>query len=164
MTRFVGTHQGKLDRKGRISVPAKFRAALDAADTKDIVAWPSHQYPCIEARSTRDFEALVRSIQELPRFSPEREAFEAGIIADSHELRVDGDGRMVLPEELIAGIGLTESVTFLGKGDRFEIWDSATSTAHLAAAKADARARRYTLSSGPIPPSGPLPPTPDGVQ
>lgn len=150
MTLFTGTHFGKLDRKGRISVPAPFRAELEAAATNQLVLRTSHMYSCIEASSRAVFQHLVDSIKRLDHFSEEREAFEAGLLADSQVMRLDGDGRFVLPEEMIAEVGLTEAIAFMGKGERFEIWDADAARAHVAEAKRLVRERRLTLAASPL--------------
>jgi MraZ protein len=150
MTQFVGTHFGKLDRKGRISVPAPFRAELEAAATSHLVFRVGHQNPCIEARSRAVFQHMLDSILSLEHFSEDREALEAGIIADSTMLRLDGDGRLVLPEEMVKEVALDENIAFLGKGDRFEIWDAEKARAHVAEAKARVREKRLTLAAMPL--------------
>jgi MraZ protein len=150
MTQFVGTHFGKLDRKGRISVPAPFRAELEAAATSHLVFRISHQHPCIEARSRAVFQHMLDSILTLEHFSEDREILEAGLIADSTMLRLDGDGRLVLPEAMVEETALTENVAFLGKGDRFEIWDSEAAKKHVAEAKARVREKRLTLAAMPL--------------
>ncbi|WP_203073809.1 division/cell wall cluster transcriptional repressor MraZ [Falsiroseomonas ponticola] len=150
MTQFVGTHFGKRDAKGRISVPAPFRAELEAAATNQLVFRVSHQHPCIEARSRAVFQQMLDSILRLDHFSEEREALEAGIVADSMMLRIDGEGRLVLPEDMADEVGLKGDLAFLGKGDRFEIWDAAAARAHVAAAKALVRERRLTIAATPL--------------
>ncbi|MGG5810380.1 division/cell wall cluster transcriptional repressor MraZ [Falsiroseomonas sp. CW058] len=153
MTQFVGTHFGKLDRKGRISVPAIFRAELDAAATNQLVFRISHQHPCIEARSRAVFQHMLESILALEHFSEDRDALEAGIVADSTVLRLDGEGRLVLPEDMIGTIALGESIAFLGKGDRFEIWDAEAARAHVAEAKRRVLEKRLTLAATPLHPN-----------
>jgi MraZ protein len=150
MTQFVGTHFGKLDRKGRISVPAPFRAELESAATSHLVFRISHQHPCIEARSRAVFQHMLESILALEHFSEDRETLEAGLIADSTMLRLDGEGRLVLPEGMVEETGLTENVAFLGKGDRFEIWEAEAAKKHVADAKARVREKRLTLAAMPL--------------
>jgi MraZ protein len=157
MTQFVGTHFGKLDRKGRISVPAPFRAELEAAATNQLVFRTAHQHPCIEASSRQVFQHMLDCIGRLDRFSEERELLESGILADSLVLKVDGDGRLVLPESMVLEIGLREDIAYLGKGERFEIWDAEVARAHVAEAKRRVRELKLTL------PAMPLAPTPRGV-
>ncbi len=150
MTQFVGTHFGKLDRKGRTSVPALFRAELEAAATSHLVLRRSHQHPCIEARSRAAFQRMLDSILSMEHFSEDREDLEAGLVADSTPLRIDGDGRIMLPDELVAEAGLGENVAFLGKGDRFEIWDADAAKAHVAEAKRRVFEKRLTLPASPL--------------
>ncbi len=150
MTQFVGTHFGKLDRKGRISVPASFRAELEAAATNQLVFRVSHKFPCIEAMGRGVFQHMVDSIRRLDHFSEDREALEAGIIADCTVLRIDGDGRLVLPEEMFTEVALQEAVAFIGKGERFEIWDAEAGRAHVADAKRLVRERKLTLAASPL--------------
>ncbi|OYW08082.1 MAG: hypothetical protein B7Z53_05310 [Rhodospirillales bacterium 12-71-4] len=147
MTQFVGTHTGKLDRKGRISVPAPFRAELEAAATNQLVFRTSHTHPCIEARSRPVFQKIVYGIQDLPHFSEERELLEATLISGSEMLKLDSEGRLVLPEEMIAECELGDQVAFLGKGDRFEIWNEAAARAHIADSKKRVRELRLTVSA-----------------
>jgi MraZ protein len=151
MTQFVGTHFGKLDRKGRISVPAQFRAELEAAATSHLVFRTSHEHPCIEARSRPVFQRMLDSVQALPHFSEEREVLETTLIAGSEMLRIDGDGRLILPESMIAEVELGDQVAFLGKGDRFEIWNEATARAHVAEAKLRMREKRLTVAASVLP-------------
>jgi MraZ protein len=150
MTHFVGTHFGKLDRKGRISVPAPFRAEMEAAGVTQIAFRVSHQLPCIEARSRAEFERIVESIRRLDSYSEEREAWEAGFISVTEMLRFDGEGRLVLPESMIGAVGAAESVAFLGKSDRFEIWEAEAGKAHVAEALAQVREKRLRLPALPL--------------
>ena len=150
MTTFVGTHFGKLDRKGRISVPAAFRAELEADGVTQIAFRVSHQLPCIEARSRAEFERIVQKIRALDSYSEEREAWEAGFISVTEMLRFDGEGRLVLPEHMIAAAALPEAIAFLGKSDRFEIWEAEAGRAHIAERQRLLRDRRLQLSSAPL--------------
>jgi MraZ protein len=157
MTQFVGTHFGKLDRKGRISVPARFRDELEAALTNHIVLRVSHQNPCIEVRTKTAFNTMVKGILAMEHFSEDRDDLETAIVAGSTELKLDGEGRVVLPETLIAAIPLQEDIAFLGKGERFEIWDGPAARARIAEATARVMQKRLTL------PGSPLNATPGGV-
>src|SRR5262245_60437006 len=72
MVQFLGTHQNKLDAKGRVSVPAPFRAALRARGENNgthLVLRPSHQHPCIEAWPAAEFAALSEPLNRLDIFS-----------------------------------------------------------------------------------------------
>ena len=72
MSHFLGTHQNRLDAKGRVSVPAPFRAALrtEEADSPiTLILRPSHKFPCIEGWPVPKFEALANSLGKLAQFS-----------------------------------------------------------------------------------------------
>ena len=82
MVQFLGTHQNKLDTKGRVSVPAPFRAALRARDETNgthLVLRPSHQHPCIEAWPSAEFEALAEPLNRLDLFSQAHDDLAASL-------------------------------------------------------------------------------------
>jgi MraZ protein len=93
---------------------------------------------------------MLESILALEHFSEDRDTLEAGIVADSMLLRVDADGRLVLPEDMVGQLALGENVAFLGKGDRFEIWDAEAARAHVAEARRRVLEKRLTLAATPL--------------
>lgn len=145
MTQFLGTHKGKLDKKGRISVPAPFRAVLEALGTADIVLFPSFRNPCVEAWPAPAFAALSAGHTRLDVFSDSADNLAAALFATAHPARPDGEGRLVLPEDLIAEAGLTEAISFVGANQGFQIWDSERALAHIREARARARDFKLTL-------------------
>ncbi len=126
MTSFLGTHQNRLDAKGRVSIPAAFRKELAGGA---LVLRPSHQYACIEAWPEAAFETLERPLQELPEFSAEQIEKAMTIYGDACKLEADKDGRVMLTGELIAHAGLGETVVFVGLGRIFQIWEPAAAAA-----------------------------------
>lgn len=154
MTQFLGTHKGKLDKKGRISVPAQFRAVLETLGSPDIVLFPSFRHPCIEAWPATTFAALSAGQASLDVFSDEADNLAAALFATAHPAHPDGDGRLVLPEELIAEASLTEAVSFIGANRCFQIWDTERAVAHVREARARARDFRLTLPAPPARPDG----------
>ncbi len=150
MTHFLGTHQNKLDAKGRVSVPAAFRAALrqngeaNGAPTQ-LVLRHSHKHACIEAWPLAEFQALAESLNRLDRFSEEHDDLASALYADAFAVETDKEGRIVLPDALIAYAGLTEGVAFLGLGRTFQIWEPAAAERRRAEARERARERGFTL-------------------
>lgn len=147
MTQFLGTHKGKLDKKGRISVPASFRAVLEALGTSDIVLFPSFRNPCIEVWPQPAFAALSSGHSSLDIFSDASDSLGAALFATAHAARPDGEGRMVLPEDLIEEAGLSDTISFLGANQCFQIWNPERAAAHIRDARASARNARLTLPS-----------------
>lgn len=153
MTHFLGTHQNKLDAKGRVSVPAPFRAALrdaggDEAPAAEFVLRPSHKFPCIEAWPKHVFQTLAAPLDRMPLFSDEHDDLASALYADAFAVETDREGRIVLPDPLIAHAGLGQMVEFVGHGRIFRIWDPAAGARHRAEARTRAQARGLTLSLG----------------
>jgi MraZ protein len=158
MAQFLGTHQNKLDAKGRVSVPAQFRAALKslANDTgtsgcAPLVLRRSHQYNCIEAWGQTSFDMLAEPLNDYERFSQEHEDFAISLYADAYQMETDKEGRILLPAELVEFARLTESVTFIGMGDTFQIWEPVAAEQRRAEARERARLKQLTLRSRPAP-------------
>ncbi len=155
MADFFGTHHGKLDAKGRVSVPSPFRAALKAKSATGNIATtapsplilrPSHKFPCIEGRTEQAFDALAEELAKFAGFSEEHHDLATSLYSDSHRLEADKEGRIVLPAELIAHAGLNpeKAVAFMGVGNTFEIWDVAAADRRKAEARERSAALRFT--------------------
>jgi|BEDMetMinimDraft_2_1075160.scaffolds.fasta_scaffold04701_3 MraZ protein len=157
MTHFLGTHQNKLDAKGRVSVPAPFRAALRLLGGEEggIILRPSHTHPCIEAWPPALFHSLTQSLDRLEFFSEAHDDLAAALYADAYPVEADREGRIVLPDPLIAHAGLGESVVFMGLGRIFQIWQPEAAQRRREEARARARARGFTLPAlAAVPPAG----------
>lgn len=151
MTQFLGTHYGKFDAKGRLAVPAPFRSDIEQSGSEQVVFRLSHQRPCIEARTLDVFAELCAAIYRLPHFSEERTDLEETIIAPSIKLRLDSDGRVILPKDMYDELGFKpgDEIAYVGKGDRFEIWLKSEALAAQAAARARAAKNGLTLPAMP---------------
>jgi len=146
MTHFMGTLTSRLDAKGRVSIPAQFRAGLrEAGDTVDLVLRPSHKHPSIEAWPKAAFDALAKPMSLLDVFSDEEDDLAFMIYAGSIPMKPDGEGRLVLPEALVRHAGITDQVAFVGLGKKFEIWEPAAQAARYQQALARGLARNLTL-------------------
>jgi MraZ protein len=154
MALFLSTFVNKLDRKGRVSVPAGFRAALAAQTFPGIVLYRSFTAACIEGCGMDFMERLSDSTQDLSAFSPEQEELTALIFADARQLAWDPEGRIMLPEELIEHAGLSEAAAFVGKGQTFQVWQPEAYKAIEAEIRARALKSRPTLPLRPKPPGG----------
>ena len=150
MTQFMGTHVNKLDAKGRVSIPAPFRAGLRAGadDGGGLVLRPSHNQPCIEAWPIAAFAALATPIEQLDVFSEERDDLVAALYADAFPLEADKEGRIVLPDTLVAHAGLSDTAVFMGLGRTFQIWEPVAADRRRNEARERARARGLTIAVG----------------
>jgi MraZ protein len=150
MTQFLGTHTNKLDAKGRVSIPAAFRAALrpDPGGAASLVLRPSHTHPCIEGWPESVFQALAKPLDALDMFSEAHDDLAAALYADAYPLEPDKEGRIVLPEALVAHANLVGPVVFMGLGRTFQIWEPASAERRRAEARERARSRGLTLPGG----------------
>jgi transcriptional regulator MraZ len=151
MTHFLGTHQNKLDAKSRVSVPAPFRTALRALGngngegTASLILRPSHKHPCIEAWPVAVFDALATPLDRLDVFSDAQDNLLAALYAEAYPAETDREGRIVLPESLVAYAGLSESVVFMGLGRTFQIWEPEAADRRRLEAREHVRAHGLTL-------------------
>jgi MraZ protein len=145
---FLSTFVNRIDKKGRVSVPANFRAALAGQPFNGVVAYPSFINSCIEASGMERVRKLSERIESLDPFSEERDVFATAILGGSFELAFDGEGRVMLPSELIETVKITDTAMFVGKGETFEIWEPATFKAHAAEARRIALEKRLSLRAG----------------
>ncbi len=154
MALFLSTFVNRVDKKGRASVPATFRAALAGQSFPGIVAYRSFTGACIEGCGMDFMERLSDGAQTLDAFSPEQENLSSLIFADARQLPWDPEGRIVLPEDILAHAGITETVAFVGKGQTFQISEPEAYKVVEAEIRARALQSRPTLPLRPKPPVG----------
>jgi transcriptional regulator MraZ len=153
MALFIGTHQNKLDAKGRVSIPAPFRSVLkkmshagEGAAVATVYLRPSHQNACIEGWTEVGFEALSEPVaQDYNLFSQEHEDFVMALFGDACALETDKEGRIMLPDSMLGHAGITDSVMFIGTRNNFQIWEPAAGAKRLAEAREKAKAAAFTL-------------------
>jgi MraZ protein len=149
MTQFMGTHHNRLDAKGRVSIPAPFRGTLRGAAPEGaapaLVLRPSHKHPCIEGWPAADFHQLGTAMRQLETFSEVQDDLAFALYADAAELTPDKEGRIVLPEALIAHAEVEAAMVFVGLGTHFQIWEPQALARRRAEALDAARSRGFTL-------------------
>ncbi|MBV8938397.1 MAG: cell division/cell wall cluster transcriptional repressor MraZ [Alphaproteobacteria bacterium] len=123
MNLYLSSFTNRIDKKGRVSVPATFRAVLGKEESPGVYASPSVRHPCLECCGPNYFKKLHSMIEAMDPFSPERDAFATMVFGETSLLGVDGEGRIGIPQQLIDYAHLREEVLFVGKGATFEIWD-----------------------------------------
>jgi MraZ protein len=152
MAQFLGTHQSKLDSKGRVSVPAPFRAALRSLREHDngdlevsLVLRPSHQYACIEAWPVNAFHALTTELEQFNEISEEHEDLATTLFANAYPVESDKEGRVVLSDDLLKHAGITGPIAFMGIGSRFQIWEPGAAAARQEQARQRVRDQQAAL-------------------
>jgi MraZ protein len=125
MSQFFGNHENRLDAKGRVSVPAPFRASLKGGlATIPLVLRPSYIQHCVEAWPQAVYHQKWQSkLDALDDFDPKREALATLYYSEAWMLETDKEGRIMIPGELTEYAGLKDAVLFMGRGDHFHIWE-----------------------------------------
>jgi MraZ protein len=119
---FLGKHENKIDRKGRVSVPAPYRAILTARNYNGAVLFiPPDRSPVLEGGGADRLEDIQARLDQLPEFSSAYKKLQL-MFNDAAELPFDTEGRIMLPPDLLHHAGLTDTALFVGGGRNFQVW------------------------------------------
>jgi len=146
---FLSTYHNRIDKKGRISIPAQFRAVLAVQEFPGIVAYLSPLHACIEGCGMNRIMKINQRVERFDPYSEEHDAFTTTLFGESVQLAFDTEGRVMLPDALIASANLKENATVVGKGEIFEIWEPKAFEAHAIRARELVRAKRSHLKGDP---------------
>ncbi|MCY4031409.1 MAG: division/cell wall cluster transcriptional repressor MraZ [Hyphomicrobiales bacterium] len=149
MLGFRSTITNKVDAKGRVSVPAKFRSVIEAENLNSFICYPALRVPAIEAGGRKLAEENDSMLARLDPFSDEAESLNYMLRGASVELSFDSEGRVLLPEDLRKAAGITDAATFVGLGIRFQLWNPDAYSNEFAAAKKIAHDNRKLLRPSP---------------
>jgi MraZ protein len=116
---FLGTYTPKLDDKGRLTLPAKFRDAL--AGGLMVTKGQDHS---LAVYPREEFTALARKAAAASRSDPEARAFVRGLAAGTDEQHADAQGRITLSADHRRYAGLSKDCVVIGSVDFLEIWDA----------------------------------------
>lgn len=124
---FLGTYAPKLDEKGRIILPAKFRDELASG-----IVMTRGQEHCIYVFSQREFENLHDKIRQAPVTSKQARDYLRVLLSGASSETPDKQNRVTVPVPLRSYAGLDRDLVVIGAGTRAEIWDAETWEAYLA--------------------------------
>jgi MraZ protein len=114
----LGTHSYQLDPKGRVSLPARFRETF--ADG----AWLTiGQDGCLFAFPRVEWERRSDEVAASPLSDAAGRAYARLFFGSSDEVKLDGQGRLTIPQRLRDVVGIGKDVVVLGVRDRMEVWD-----------------------------------------
>jgi transcriptional regulator MraZ len=147
MDRFVSHYTLRLDAKGRVSIPAPFRAVMARDGFEGLYCYPTLDRPALDAGGNALLAEIDALIARFPPYSEEREQFSAALYGTSEVLKIDSEGRVTLTEPLKSHAEITDEVTFAGLGHKFQIWEPKRFRAELAEATEKVRAHKKQLGS-----------------
>jgi MraZ protein len=117
---FTGEYRHSVDGKGRLAVPARFRAQLQTGAV--VSRWLDD---CLAIHTKAGWDQLSDKVAALPITSPIARRFQRFVFAGAVEAELDGQGRVLLPTFLREAVGLTNEAVVVGSRDHAEIWSPA---------------------------------------
>ena len=120
---FLSSYENKIDKKGRVSVPATFRSYLGSMGYNGFISYPSFNHNALEACSPERIEKLSNTIDSLNPFEEKRDYFATSILAESINLQFDSEGSISLSSKLLKHAKIKNSMLFVGQGQTFQIWE-----------------------------------------
>ena len=120
---FLSAYENKLDKKGRVSVPASFRSYLTNIGYNGIICFPSFNNQSIEAWPQDRIEKITNAIDTLNPFEDKKDYFATSILSESINLQFDSEGRILITEKLLRHAKIKNSMLFVGQGKTFQIWE-----------------------------------------
>ena len=118
---FLSTFETKIDKKGRISIPARYRSLLEKSD-EELILFSTPESNYVQGCGNNYIKRLWETNLELDQISNEA-LYIQDILSDSIHANIDAEGRILLSEKLIEIAKLTRTVLFAGRGETFQIWD-----------------------------------------
>ena len=120
---FLSTYENKLDKKGRVSVPASYRSYLSNLGYNGVICYPSFNHHCLEAWPQDRIEKITNAIDNLNPFEEKKDYFATSILSESVNLQFDSEGRILLTGKLLKHAKIKNSMVFVGQGKTFQIWE-----------------------------------------
>ena len=115
---FIGEFAHSVDEKGRVAIPAKFRGKVSsgAIITRGLDK-------CLFVFTKKDWEALAKKLVELPLAQSNSRAFVRLMLSGATDVKLDSQGRILVPDYLRKYSGIGKSVKVIGVYNRMEVWD-----------------------------------------
>ena len=124
---FLGTHEPRLDEKGRLILPAKFREDLSSG-----LVITKGQERCLYVFPAAEFATITETLRQAPVTAKSARDYQRVMFAGAHDEVPDKQGRVTIPAGLRTYAGLEKECVVIGANTRLEIWDSAAWESYLA--------------------------------
>ncbi|MDH5525935.1 MAG: division/cell wall cluster transcriptional repressor MraZ [Nitrospirota bacterium] len=118
---FLGRESNRMDAKGRLAIPAKFREVVGQGAR--LVVTRKVLDPCLEVYSEERWKAFMDQLQALSQVKPEARQYRRLIYSGAEVCSLDRQGRILIPAHLRDYAALGREAVLVGNGDTFEIWD-----------------------------------------
>ena len=142
---FMDTVTNKVDAKGRVSLPADYRAITKSKES-EIVCYRSLTAPCIEGCLEELLDKLASEMEDaLDFFSETQDDLTNLVFGDAKRYSFDSTGRIMLSEKLLKHAQITDTAVFVGKGRKFQIWSPQNWAKEEARIRAEALKKRPSI-------------------
>lgn len=131
-----------------MSVPSSFRGELSGEVFQGVVLFRSNAHTCLEGFAWSYMQEIGNRLDNFDLFSAEQDDLATSIFGSAMQLPFDGDGRIILPADLISFAGLDEKVSFVGMGAKFQIWSPKNFEKRREAARKTVQSQGLTLPKG----------------
>ena len=142
---FLSSYENKIDKKGRVSVPATFRSHLSSMGYNGFISYPSFNHSALEACSQDRIEKLSNTIDSLNPFEDKRDFLATSILSETENLQFDTEGRVSLSGKLLIHAKIKNNVLFVGLGKPFQIWEPKNFEKFIVVARKKAYQNRSNL-------------------
>ncbi len=142
---FLSTFENKIDKKGRVSVPASFRSYLSNLGYNGVICYPSFNNNCIEAWPQDRIEKISNAIDSLNPFEEKKDYFATSILSESTNLQFDSEGRILITSKLLKHAKIKNVMLFVGQGKTFQIWEPSNYDKFKGTAKRKSNIHRASL-------------------
>ena len=126
MNYLIGTYECKIDVKGRLLIPSAFKKQLAPVIPKGFVLKRAVFQNCLELYPLAQWEKLIRKVNSLNRFKKKNNDFIRRFTAGVKFIELDGNGRLLIPKDLIEFSNINRDVTLSTSVNIIEIWDKSS--------------------------------------
>ena len=121
---FKGITNIRLDTKGRLTIPTKYRPIIHEQSNSKMVITIDSEEKCLLLYPSTSWKKIQQKINDLPSFNKNARRIQRLLIGHAEDLDLDGNGRILLSRPLRSFAEMTKQVTMIGQGEKFEIWSN----------------------------------------
>src|SRR3990167_905940 len=122
---FRGINAIHIDGKGRLAIPTRYRDALGMEDGASLVVTIDTEETCLLLYPAKEWQIIEANLQRLPSFDPVTRRIQRLLIGHATDVKLDGHGRLLLPQLLRDHAKLDKRVLMIGQCNKFEVWSEA---------------------------------------
>jgi MraZ protein len=148
MDRFLSSATNRIDAKGRVSVPAPFRAVLQKRGYTDLYALRALDQPALDVGGTDLLERYEQRIALEDPFMQTADDMSFFVHGDGAFLKLDQDGRITVTDFVREHTGISNEATFVGRGSFFQIWEPSRLADHSQSVRRRLAALRSSAGDG----------------